>query len=40
MGIRYFFLCWRIFAELNNPKHALSKVNFDGSKHVLALFLN
>ena len=34
---------WRIFAELNNPKRALSKVNItsiDRGKHVLALFLN
>ena len=32
----------RIFAELNNPKRALSKtdeLNIDGGKHVLPLFL-
>ena len=35
-------LFWRIFVELNNPKHTLSKMelNFDGGKHILAMFLN
>ena len=32
---------WRLFADLNNPKRALSKINLtiDGGKHVLAMFL-
>ena len=32
---------WRIFTDLNDPlspKHALSKMNLDGGKHVLAYF--
>ena len=33
---------WRLFADLNNPKRALLKMNLtiDGGKHVLAMFLN
>ena len=33
---------WRIFAELNNPKHAAieDELNIDGVKHVSAMFLN
>ena len=32
---------WRLFADLNNAKRALSKMNLtiDGGKHVLAMFL-
>ena len=36
------FAIWRLFADLNNPKRALSKINLtiDGGKHILAMILN
>ena len=36
------FAIWRLFADLKNPKRALSKMNLtiDGGKHVLAMILN
>ena len=35
-------IIWRLFADLKNPKRALSKMNLtiDGGKHVLAMILN
>ena len=36
------FAIWRLFADLNNPKRALSKINLtiDGGKHIFAMILN